>query len=67
MSDGFGSITPASLPLLERVLREETLGKDQGRQSRNKKPVKTQAQDDATSEDAGAENSMSSTHINLRI
>ena len=67
MPDGFGIVGSVTSPMLERVLREETLGKEGEQQSRRKKAAKTPPHDDEITEDAVEEDSNASNHINLRI
>jgi len=65
MSDGFGIVTPVASPMLDRVSREERLGRDQARQQRGKKPDKAKPDDGET--DIADENPVPSTHVDLRI
>jgi hypothetical protein len=69
MSDDFGLLNPVVSPFLERVAREERLGGDQPRKQRTIKPRSAQKTEDSASPDEteGADNSMSSNHIDLRI
>jgi hypothetical protein len=69
MSDDFGLLNPVVSPFLERVAREERLGGDQPRKQRTGKPRSAQKTEDSASPDEteGADNSMSSNHIDLRI
>ena len=71
MTDGFGIVSTALSPILERVAREERLGRDHPRKNRDGKPEK--GREEAASvelppaEPEKADNSMSSSHIDLRI
>ncbi len=71
MTDGFGLVSPILSPILERVAREERLGRDHPRKNREGNPERTR--EDAipseipTEEPEGVKTSMSSTHIDLRI
>jgi hypothetical protein len=69
MSDDFGLINLVVSPFLERVAREERLGDEQPRKQRyvrEKLPNKTE-DSPSLDETEGADDSMSSTHIDLRI
>ncbi len=71
MPDGFGIVNTVLPPILERVAREERLGRDHPRKNRDGKPEKAREESlpegspPAGPEKAGS--SMSSTHIDLRI
>jgi hypothetical protein len=71
MPDGFGIVNSVLPPILERVAREERLGRDHPRKNRDGKPEK--AREESTpaglppAEPEKADSSMSSTHIDLRI
>jgi hypothetical protein len=69
MSDDFGLLNIVGSPFLERVVREERLGGDQPNRPRIVKPKAAKkdpnlAPNDETQKD---DDSMSSTHIDLRI
>jgi len=69
MSDDFGLLNLVGSPFLERIVREERLGRDQPRKPRNsiareaKKSPESVSPDETRTDD----NSMSPTHIDLRI
>ena len=71
MPDGFGFVNSIISPHLERVAREERLGRDHPQKNRDGKPERARAGDspaDATPGEPEEEKaSMSSTHIDLRI
>jgi len=71
MPDGFGIANTVLSPILERVAREERLGRDHPRKNRDGKSDKTREEAVSTglppAEPEEADNSMSSTHIDLRI
>jgi hypothetical protein len=69
MSDDFGLLNLVVSPFLERVTREERLGKDQPRKPRLLKTKTTSKDPDSTpSEDIQqTDDSTSSQHIDLRI
>jgi len=71
MPDGFGLIHPVLPPILERVAREEYLGRDHPPKKRDERQQKARDNNSASSvitDDAEeSKNSMSSTHIDLRI
>ena len=71
MTDGFGLLTPVAAPLLEKVVREERMGRDHPRKRQDEKsaPSKEADGDGADSAETAREagNSMSSNHIDLRI
>jgi hypothetical protein len=71
MPDGFGLLNPVVAPFLEKIVREEHLGRDHPRKRREGKnwPAK---EDEIHSEESAddtkeADNSKSSTHIDLRV
>ena len=70
MADGFGIVNTVLSPILERVAREERLGRDHPRKNRDGKPERTREEalsaEPPPAEPEKAENSMSSTHIDLR-
>jgi hypothetical protein len=71
MPDGFGLVNSVLSPHLERVAKEERLGRDHPRKNRDGRPER--AREDAYPAQAAAgepeeeKTSMSSTHIDLRI
>ncbi|MBN1571494.1 MAG: hypothetical protein JXA73_26900 [Acidobacteria bacterium] len=69
MSDDFGLLNPVVSPFLERVVREEQLSGDQPRKQRYLRPKSARKTEDSASPDESEEahDSMSSTHIDLRI
>ncbi len=67
MTDGFGIITPVVSPMLDRVSREERLGRDQARQQRRKQSDGTKPDEDGTPDDAVDQNPVPSTHVDLRV
>ena len=69
MSDDFGLLNLVASPLLERVGREERLNSDQSRKQRNAKSKPARKTEDGIplDESEGADDSMSSNHIDLRI
>jgi hypothetical protein len=71
MPDGFGLFHLVSEPLLERVVKEQRLGRDHPRKSRDGKGTKSRedgSQDaDSPADAAESETPMSSSHIDLRI
>ncbi len=71
MPDGFGLVNSVLSPHLERVAREERLGRDHPRKNRDGKPERFR-EDEFPAETPPGEpeeekSSMSSTHIDLRI
>ena len=71
MPDGIGIVNPVLSPILERVAREERLGRDHPRKNRDGESEKNREEAASTelppAEPEKADNSMSSTHIDLRI
>jgi len=69
MSDDFGLLNLVVSPILERVAREERLGGDQPRKSRDLRQNVTRKTEDSNPLDTteGDDNSMSSNHLDLRI
>ena len=68
MSDDFGLLNLVVSPFLERVGREERLGGDQPRKSRNMKSVQAKKDPDSPPDDTQkTDDSTSSKHIDLRI
>ena len=69
MSEDFGLLNPVTSPFLERVVREERLGYDQQRKQGNgrEKFAHKAVVSSPPDETEGAEVSMSSNHIDLRI
>ncbi len=67
MSDGFGIVTPVASPMLDRVSREERLGRDQARQQRRKQLDRPKPEEDVTPDDAVDQDPIPSTHVDLRI
>jgi hypothetical protein len=69
MSDDFGLLNLVGSPFLERIVREERLGGDQPHKPRNLKPKVAKKSEDSTPPDEAQkdDDSMSSTHIDLRI
>jgi hypothetical protein len=71
MSDGFPVLDSVTAPFLERVVREEPLGREHPRRNRdeNAEPHRKAAEDQAQQvpDDGEATDSMSSLHIDLRI
>ncbi len=71
MPDGFGLVNSVLSPHLERVAKEERLGRDHPRKNRDGSPERVR--EDAYPAQARADEpeeentSMSSTHIDLRI
>ena len=66
MPDEFGLVNPVLSPILERVVREERLGRDLPRKQRERKAGRSREDEDpdGSEQDDG---SMSSTHIDLRV
>lgn len=69
MSDDLGLVNLVVTPFLERVAREERLGSDQPRKQRyvRSKPARKAEDSPSQDETEGADDSMSSNHIDLRI
>jgi hypothetical protein len=69
MSDDFGSLNLAVSPFLERINREERLGRDHPQRPRNLKPKPVRKDDSGKplDETGDSEESVSSKHIDLRI
>ncbi len=69
MSDDFGLLNLVVSPFLERIGREERLGGDQPRKSKNLKSKPDKKDTDSTSPDASqkTDDSISAQHIDLRI
>jgi hypothetical protein len=71
MPDGFGIVSTVLSPILERVAREERLGRDHPRKNRDGRPEKNREEAGSgevpSAEPEKADNSMSSSHIDLRI
>lgn len=71
MTDGFGLLNPVLSPILDRIGREERLGKDHPRKQRERKSERSredEVQNGASADGPeGSESSMSSTHIDLRV
>jgi hypothetical protein len=71
MRDGFGLVNPVSTPILERINRDERLGRDNPRRDREGKPkpdgmVATRDEEPAEPADSAGP-SASAVHIDLRI
>lgn len=71
MHDGFGLVNPVSTPILERINRDERLGRDNPRRDRDGKPkpggvAVSPEEENAESADRAAP-SASAVHIDLRI
>jgi len=66
MAGGLEIINPVASPLLERITKEERVGRELPRRPRDGKPARHKEEHDAETEDQAGE-SMSSTHIDLRI
>jgi hypothetical protein len=69
MSNDFGLLNLVGSPFLERIVREERLGGDQPNKPRNLKPkvAKKSADGAPPDEPQKDDDSMSPTHIDLRI
>ena len=67
MPDDFGIIPPVGAPILERVSRDERLGRDNPRRQGEKKPEKTHQHADEISSQGGDQSPAPSTHVDLRI
>ncbi len=71
MPDDFGLLNPVNSPILERVVREERLGRDHPRKQRDRKSERSREDElqtgDASDLSEEKETSMSSTHIDLRV
>ncbi len=69
MSDDFGLLSLVVSPILERVVREERLGGEQPRKPRNLRSKVVRKTEDSAPLDSteGADDSMSSNHLDLRI
>ena len=66
MSGGLEIVNPLVSPFLERVTKEERIGRDHPRRPRDGKPARAREEPGAEEkEEPGA--TMSSTHIDLRI
>jgi hypothetical protein len=71
MPDGFGLLNPVAAPFLEKVVREEHLGRDHPRKRREGKnwPPKEDEihNEESADESKKADASASSNHIDLRV
>jgi hypothetical protein len=69
MSDEFGLLNLVVSPILERVVQEDRLSGDSPRRQRNLKSRLAKKTEDSSpsNETEGANDSMSSNHIDLRI
>jgi hypothetical protein len=67
MSGGLEIVNPVASPLLERVAKEERVGRDHPRRPRDEKSSHGGKSSDADAKDAAGDAKMSSTHIDLRI
>ncbi len=71
MPDDLGVVNPVFSPILERVVREERLGRDHPRKQREKKSERSREDEiqsgDTQDRPEEIETSMSSTHIDLRV
>jgi len=71
MPDDFGLLNPVLSPILERVVREERLGRDLPRKQRERKSERPREDEpqtgDTTDLPEAKDTSMSSTHIDLRV
>ena len=71
MPGGFGFLNPVSLPVLERVGREERFGRDHPRKRDDEKPGRSsehEAQPLGTADKTNeAEPTLPATHIDLRV
>jgi len=71
MQDGFGLVNLVAAPVLERIGRDERLGRDNPRRNRDGKPksegmgARSEGDSAGTAENTGT--SKSSLHIDLRI
>jgi len=65
MPGGLEIVSPVDSPLLERVTKEERVGRDLPRRPRDSKPTRAKEDHGAEATDEAGE-SMSSTHIDLR-
>jgi len=66
MAGGLEIVNPVGSTLLERITKEERVGRDLPRRPRDGKPARAREEHDAETADEAGE-SMSSTHIDLRI
>ena len=67
MSGGLEIVIPVASPLLERVAKEERVGRDHPRRPRDEKSSHGGKNREADANDEAGESKMSSTHIDLRI
>jgi hypothetical protein len=71
MPDDLGLVNPVLSPILERVVREERLGRDLPRKQRERKSERSREEDTQTGDPPDRpevnDTSMSSTHIDLRV
>ena len=67
MSGGLEIVIPVASPLLERVAKEERVGRDHPRRPRDEKSSQGGKGSQADTDDAAGDSKMSSTHIDLRI
>jgi hypothetical protein len=69
MSTGFEIVDYVTQPILERVVREERLGHEHPRKSRDQRsqPARDEGDDADPLNEGEAVNSISSQHIDLRI
>jgi hypothetical protein len=67
MSGGLEIVIPVASPLLERVAKEERVGRDHPRRPRDERSAHGTKDNDADAKDEAGDSKMSSTHIDLRI
>ncbi len=67
MSGGLEIVIPVASPLLERVGKEERVGRDHPRRPRDGKSSHGERETEANAKDEAGDSQMSSLHIDLRI
>ena len=67
MSGGLEIVIPVASPLLERVAKEERVGRDHPRRPRDERSAHGGKHSEPETNDQAGDSKMSSTHIDLRI
>ncbi len=67
MSGGLEIVIPVASPLLERVAKEERVGREHPRRPRDGKPARAAKDAGSETKDEAGDSNMSSTHIDVRI
>jgi len=67
MSGGLEIVIPVASPLLERVAKEERVGRDHPRRPRDERSSHGAKNSETVANDEAGDSKMSSTHIDLRI